>query len=94
LGYEERGARLLVVCEALLEGIGAVLDPEDRMLYERGVAVARAQLGEEFTRAWAEGPRHEHGRGHRLRPRKGLEGPCEPRSITPGVEVSAKTEHL
>jgi hypothetical protein len=51
-----RGARLLGAAEALLEAIGGVLDPDDGMVYEQGVASARAQLSEaEFERAWAEG---------------------------------------
>jgi tetratricopeptide (TPR) repeat protein len=55
-GQAERGTRLLGAAEALLGAISAVLDPEDRMVYEQGVASARAQLSEEdFERAWAEG---------------------------------------
>ena len=51
-----RGVRLLGVVEALLESIGAVLEAEDRLPYERAVASARALLGaEEFERLWALG---------------------------------------
>jgi len=50
------GAKLLGAAEALLESIGAVMDPADGMIYEQGVASARAQLsGEEFEKARAEG---------------------------------------
>jgi len=52
----QRGATLLGAAEALLGAISAVLDPEDRMVYEQGVASARAKLGEaEFDKAWVEG---------------------------------------
>jgi tetratricopeptide (TPR) repeat protein len=50
------GAKLFGAAEALLETIGAVMDPADGMIYEQGVASARAQLGEEeFERVRAEG---------------------------------------
>ena len=56
MGQALRGARLLGGVEALLEAVGAVLQPEDRIPYEQGVGSARAQLGEEeFERAWQEG---------------------------------------
>ena len=52
----KRGTRLLGAARALLEAISAVLPPHDRMVYEQGVASARAQLSEEeFEKAWAEG---------------------------------------
>ena len=52
----ERGVRLLGAAEALLEAVSAVLDAEDRIPYEQGVASARAQLSEgEFAKAWAAG---------------------------------------
>jgi tetratricopeptide (TPR) repeat protein len=55
-GGAERGARMLGAVEALLETIGAVLDADDRLPYERSVASVRAQLGEEaFKRAWEKG---------------------------------------
>jgi hypothetical protein len=50
------GSRLLGAAEALLARIGGVLDMEYRLIYERAVAAARAQLGEEaFLRACQEG---------------------------------------
>jgi serine/threonine-protein kinase PknK len=70
MGQVERGARLLGAAEALLEAIGAVLAPDDRVVYEQGVASARAQLSEEeFDKAWAEGrgASHDYGAGHRVR---------------------------
>lgn len=52
----EKGARLMGAAEALLKVIGMVLDPDDRVVYEQGIAAARAQLTEEeFEKAWAEG---------------------------------------
>jgi predicted ATPase/class 3 adenylate cyclase/lipoprotein NlpI len=55
-GEAEEGSRMLGATEALLESIGAVLDAEHRKIYERSVASARAQLGDEgFERAWEEG---------------------------------------
>jgi predicted ATPase/transcriptional regulator with XRE-family HTH domain len=51
-----RGARLLGAAEALLEAMSATLEPDDRTVYEQGVASARAQLGEEaFEEAMQEG---------------------------------------
>jgi predicted ATPase/class 3 adenylate cyclase len=51
-----KGATLLGACQVLLEAIGAVMQAEDRIPYERGIASARSQLGEEaFEKAWAEG---------------------------------------
>jgi tetratricopeptide (TPR) repeat protein len=56
MGQAERGARVLGAAGALLEAIHANLAPEDRILYEQGVAAARAQMSEEeFEKAWAEG---------------------------------------
>ncbi|MFL5731851.1 MAG: hypothetical protein ACJ78Q_01520, partial [Chloroflexia bacterium] len=50
------GTKLLGAAEALLEAIDAVMDVEDRMVYEQAVASARAQLSEEeFERARTEG---------------------------------------
>jgi hypothetical protein len=47
---------MLGAAEALLESLGAVLDAEHRLIYERAVAAARAQLGEEtFATAREEG---------------------------------------
>ncbi len=42
----QRGTRLLGASEDLLESIGAVLEAVDRVLYEKGVASARLQLGD------------------------------------------------
>jgi predicted ATPase/class 3 adenylate cyclase/transcriptional regulator with XRE-family HTH domain len=51
-----RGARLLGAAEALLEAIGAVLEPSERVPYDWGVAAAHAQLDEAaFEKAWQEG---------------------------------------
>ena len=56
---EEQGVwavRLWGAAETLYESIGASLPPVERAAYERLVAAARAQLGEEaFAAAWAEG---------------------------------------
>jgi len=50
------GARLLGAAEALLEAMSAVLEADDRIVYEQGKASARAQLSaEEFEKAWVEG---------------------------------------
>jgi tetratricopeptide (TPR) repeat protein len=52
----QRGARLLGASEALLESIGAVQEPVDRVLYTQGIASARLQLGDEpFEKARQEG---------------------------------------
>jgi hypothetical protein len=53
----ESGARLLGGCEALLENTGAVLVSDDRVVYERAEAAARAVIGndETFERLRAEG---------------------------------------
>jgi predicted ATPase/class 3 adenylate cyclase/Tfp pilus assembly protein PilF len=51
-----RGVRLLGAGEVLLESMGAVLDATEELAYERAVASARAQLGEEeFERLRQEG---------------------------------------
>jgi predicted ATPase/Tfp pilus assembly protein PilF len=56
LAQAQRGAKLLGAAEALLEAISAVLEPEERMVYEQGEASARSQLSEEeFEKAWQEG---------------------------------------
>jgi predicted ATPase/class 3 adenylate cyclase/Tfp pilus assembly protein PilF len=47
----ERGAKLLGAVEALLQSIGAVLDPEYGQAYERAIAIAREELGEEGLEA-------------------------------------------
>lgn len=55
-GDAERAARLFGASEALREAIGASVLPYYRGEYERGVAAARAPLGEAaFAAAWAEG---------------------------------------
>ncbi len=57
-GLPERGARLLGASEAMREAIGSMLEPEDRIEYDRDVAIVRSQLDEEaFAKAWAEGRR-------------------------------------
>ncbi|MFL5627238.1 MAG: hypothetical protein ACJ788_16790, partial [Ktedonobacteraceae bacterium] len=49
-------AHLWGAAEALREAIGTPIPPVYRLNYERAVAKARAQLGNEaFARAWAEG---------------------------------------
>jgi tetratricopeptide (TPR) repeat protein len=51
-----RAARLFGAAETLREAIGAPLPPSERVDYDRDVAGARAQLGEEaFAAAWAAG---------------------------------------
>ena len=50
-GLMERGAKLLGAAEALLQSIGAVLGPGDRQIYERAIAIAREELGEEGLEA-------------------------------------------
>jgi predicted ATPase/class 3 adenylate cyclase len=55
-GGVERGVRLLAAVQALLEEIGAVFDRGDRIPYERAIASAREELGDEvFERVWEEG---------------------------------------
>jgi DNA-binding NarL/FixJ family response regulator len=60
LGQARRAATLFGAAQTLLEVIGAVIEPSDRMEYERNVATARAgaraRLDEEaFEAAWLEG---------------------------------------
>ena len=55
-GDARRAARLLGAAQALLDEIGALLDPADLMEYKRHEEEARAKLGEAaFVAAWAEG---------------------------------------
>ncbi|HKP51135.1 MAG TPA: tetratricopeptide repeat protein [Chloroflexia bacterium] len=55
-GEIEGGTRLLGAAEAALGAKEAMLDPEDKMVYEAGIASARSQLGEEaFEQARQEG---------------------------------------
>ena len=55
-GVAQRAARLLGAAQALLESVGALLDPADVMEYRHNEATARARLGEAaFLVAWAEG---------------------------------------
>ncbi|HUP27979.1 MAG TPA: tetratricopeptide repeat protein [Chloroflexia bacterium] len=52
----EKGTKLLGAVEGLVQSIGAVLDRDNRMPYERAVASAHSTLGDEiFNRAWQEG---------------------------------------
>jgi predicted ATPase/DNA-binding CsgD family transcriptional regulator len=55
-GEAQRAARLLGAAQALLESVGALLDPADVMEYRHNEDAARARLGEAaFLAAWAEG---------------------------------------
>ena len=55
-GKAERAARLLGAEQALCESIGAVLTPADESAFDRGVAAARAVLGEAaFATVMAQG---------------------------------------
>jgi hypothetical protein len=55
-GAPERAARLWGAAERLREAIGCRPAPAARATYERALAAARAQLGEEaFAAAWAAG---------------------------------------
>lgn len=55
-GEPQRAARLLGVSEALNQKLGVILDPDDRLKFERDVAGTRASLEETaFGTAWAEG---------------------------------------
>jgi len=55
-GQPERAARLLGAAEGLRTDIGAILAPDDRDRYERGVAAVRAQLDPAaLAAAWAAG---------------------------------------
>ena len=52
----ERSARLLGASVELLKKVGARMESDDRMVYERAVVSTHAQLDEEsFARAWEEG---------------------------------------
>ena len=39
----------------LLEAVGGVLDADDRIVCDQGIAFAHAQLSEEFEKAWQQG---------------------------------------
>ena len=55
-GQAQEGARLLGAVDALFESFGGVIEPDDRIPYDRAVASARSQMGEEaFERARQEG---------------------------------------
>jgi len=55
-GKPERAARLLGATEALNEKLGIILDPDDRLEFERDAADTRVNLDEKtFGTAWAEG---------------------------------------
>jgi predicted ATPase len=55
-GHVTRAVRLSGAAEALRDVIGARLEPDDRVQYERIVAATRTQLSEAvFAQAWAEG---------------------------------------
>jgi predicted ATPase len=56
LPQPERAARLSGAVERLLESLGTQIDSADRKVYERYLASARVQLGEEAWKvAWSEG---------------------------------------
>jgi predicted ATPase/class 3 adenylate cyclase len=50
-----RATRLLGAAEALLGSLGQVLESDDRVLYDQGIAAAHAELGQEFEAAMQEG---------------------------------------
>ena len=55
-GQPRRGTSQLGASEAQHEAIGVVMEPDDRIPYDRAVASARAQLGVvAFEKAWQEG---------------------------------------
>jgi non-specific serine/threonine protein kinase len=55
-GHAERAARLYGAAAALRQAIGVPLPPTDRAVHERGLAAARARLGEAaFGISWAAG---------------------------------------
>jgi predicted ATPase/DNA-binding SARP family transcriptional activator len=55
-GQPRRAARLFGAVHSLLDATSGVLEPIDRLEYERNAADARAQLGEAaYATAWAEG---------------------------------------
>jgi hypothetical protein len=45
-GQPQRAARLFGAAAALLDALGAVLDPVDRAEYDRGVSAVSASLGQ------------------------------------------------
>ena len=56
IGQSQKGAELLGASQDLLEAIGAVLEVSERIPFERAIASALSQLGEEaFEKAWREG---------------------------------------
>jgi hypothetical protein len=56
MGQAHRGARLIGGGEAAAEAIGTIIESEDRMVREVGIAAARAGLGEEeFEKTRQEG---------------------------------------
>jgi non-specific serine/threonine protein kinase len=88
-GQAERAARLLGAAEALYETIGVVFTPNERAVFDRDVAAARAGLSEEsFAAAWADGRQLPLERAIRL----ALETPAavaEPVASSPPHSVSA-----
>jgi predicted ATPase/DNA-binding XRE family transcriptional regulator len=55
-GQPRRGTRLMGASEGLYESIGGVMEASDRIPYDRALASARSQLGDEdFETAWQEG---------------------------------------
>lgn len=51
-----RAARLLGAADSVLDSAGLVLDPDDRIEYDRVASAVRAQLGDEAMKAiWTEG---------------------------------------
>jgi DNA-binding CsgD family transcriptional regulator/tetratricopeptide (TPR) repeat protein len=56
LGQAERSAHLFGAADNLFYSIGEVVEPQDRVEYDRNAAVARAQLGDQaFALAWNAG---------------------------------------
>jgi predicted ATPase len=55
-GDPERAARLFGAVDALIDMIGYVIEPQDRVTYDRNLAATRAQLTEEaWQKAYAQG---------------------------------------
>jgi predicted ATPase/Tfp pilus assembly protein PilF len=55
-GQPKRAAQLLGAATEQFSAIGGVIEADDRVLYDQGIATARDQLGEAaFQRAWEEG---------------------------------------
>lgn len=55
-GHPERAARLFGAADALVGATRSIMDPVDRVDYDRNVAIVRTQLDEgRFASAWAEG---------------------------------------